>query len=140
MRDAATLAIHLKDYAPPAFLISHVALEVDIRPGAVHLRSTLKVARNALHGVADAAFVLDGENLELLSIRMDGSALAAGEFATDAAHLTIVRVPDAFTLETVVRFDPWKNTRLEGLYATRDGLVTQCEAQSVTAKRAITSG
>ena len=23
-----------------------------------------------------------------------------------------------FTLETVVRFDPWQNTKLEGLYAT----------------------
>jgi aminopeptidase N len=129
MRDAATPAINLKDYAPPAFLISHVAIEVDIRPGAVHLRSTLKIARNAEHGAADAPLVLDGENLELLSVRMDGAALAPGRYAADAGHLTIARVPDVFTLETVVRFDPWKNTRLEGLYATRDGLVTQCEAQ-----------
>ncbi len=28
-----------------------------------------------------------------------------------------------------MRFDPWKNTKLEGLYATTNGLVTQCEAE-----------
>ncbi|HUP30332.1 MAG TPA: aminopeptidase N, partial [Usitatibacter sp.] len=44
-------------------------------------------------------------------------------------HLVIAKAPDAFSLQTVVRFDPWKNTRLEGLYATKAGLVTQCEAE-----------
>ena len=38
-------------------------------------------------------------------------------------------MPEAFTLETAVRFDPWKNTRLEGFYASKDGLFTQCEAE-----------
>ena len=38
-------------------------------------------------------------------------------------------MPDAFTLETVVRIVPRKNTKLEGLYATKNGFVTQCEAQ-----------
>ena len=28
-----------------------------------------------------------------------------------------------------MRFDPWKNTRLEGFYASKDGLFTQCEAE-----------
>ena len=43
--------------------------------------------------------------------------------------LTLPDVPDAFTLETVTRICPQKNTKLEGLYATRHGFVTQCEAQ-----------
>ena len=38
-------------------------------------------------------------------------------------------VPDAFTLETVSRIVPQQNTKLEGLYATKHGFVTQCEAQ-----------
>jgi aminopeptidase N len=38
-------------------------------------------------------------------------------------------VPDAFTLETVTRIVPQRNTKLEGLYATQNGFVTQCEAQ-----------
>jgi aminopeptidase N len=46
-----------------------------------------------------------------------------------AENLTIRNVPDAFTLETVTRIVPQKNTKLEGLYATQCGFVTQCEAQ-----------
>jgi aminopeptidase N len=38
-------------------------------------------------------------------------------------------VPDAFTLETLSRIVPQKNTKLEGLYATKTGFVTQCEAE-----------
>jgi aminopeptidase N len=38
-------------------------------------------------------------------------------------------VPDAFALETVTRIVPQKNTKLEGLYATKHGFVTQCEAE-----------
>jgi aminopeptidase N len=129
MRDAATQPIHLRDYSPPAFLISKVALDVDIRTGAVAVRSTLQVARNAASASPDAPLVLDGEGLELVSVAIDGRTLDAAEYRVDASHLVIARVPDGFTLETVVRFDPWGNTRLEGLYATASGLVTQCEAQ-----------
>jgi len=31
MRDAAPQVINLKDYTPPAFLVSTIALDVDIR-------------------------------------------------------------------------------------------------------------
>ncbi|ODU11033.1 MAG: aminopeptidase N, partial [Thiobacillus sp. SCN 64-35] len=36
---------------------------------------------------------------------------------------------DACVLETVVRIDPDHNTRLSGLYRSRDGYFTQCEAE-----------
>jgi aminopeptidase N len=129
MRDAAPQAISLEDYTPPAFLIAAVDLEVDIRPSLVTVRSTLKVARNPAHRGADSPLVLDGADLELLSVSVDARRLDSAQYQADASHLTIPAVPDAFTLETVVRFDPWKNTRLEGLYATASGLVTQCEAE-----------
>jgi len=129
MRDAAPQAINLRDYAPPPFLISHVALDVDIRPGTATVRSTLTVARNPAAPVREDALVLDGTGLELVSVSLDGHALAAGAYDLDPHQLTVRAVPDAFTLETIARFDPWKNTRLEGLYATASGLVTQCEAE-----------
>jgi aminopeptidase N len=129
MRDAAPQAINLADYTPPAFLVSSVALEVDLREGAATVRATLQLARNAAHPVASAPLVLDGENLELLALAIDGRVLSPDEYRRDEAHLTIEAPPARLTLETRVRFDPWKNTRLEGLYASRDGLVTQCEAE-----------
>ncbi len=129
MRDAAPQAINLRDYAPPPFLISNVALEVDIRPGMATVRATLSVVRNPAARTREDALVLDGTGLDLVSVALDGRALAADAYELDESHLTIRAVPDAFTLATVARFDPWKNTRLEGLYATASGLVTQCEAE-----------
>ena len=128
MRDATPQAINLKDYTPPAFLISTVALDVDIRESLATVHATLRVARNPANP-AGGPLVLDGRHLELIGVAIDGRTLAAGEYRADENHLSVNPVPDAFTLETTVRFDPWKNTRLEGLYATKAGLVTQCEAE-----------
>jgi aminopeptidase N len=128
MRDATPQAIRLQDYKPPAFLVSRVALDVDVQENLVTVRSTLKIARNPARE-AGLPLVLDGDDLELVSVAIDGRALAEGEYVAGPATLTIESVPDAFALETIVRIDPWKNTKLEGLYATKHGLVTQCEAQ-----------
>jgi aminopeptidase N len=129
MRDAAPQAIDLADYLPPAFLISRVELEVDIVPGRASVRSTLHIARNAASPAGPQPLVLDGEDLELVALSIDGRALDPASYRVDASRLTIAQVPEAFRLEAVVRFDPWKNTRLEGLYAAASGLVTQCEAE-----------
>jgi aminopeptidase N len=128
MRDANPLPIHLKEYSPPAFLVSRIALDVDIAPGCATVRGTLEVTRNPSRPGRDP-LVLQGENLELVSAAINGAAIEAGACRADERQLVIANVPDRFTLQTVVRFDPWKNTRLEGLYATQTGLVTQCEAE-----------
>jgi aminopeptidase N len=126
MREPQPKAIYLKDYTPPAFLIGKVALEVDIRADDALVRATLQVRRNPASKEVNAPLVLDGEELELQSVRLDGADTA--HLAT-AESLTIANVPDAFTLETLSRIVPQKNTKLEGLYATKCGFVTQCEAQ-----------
>ena len=128
MRDAPPQTILLKDYAPPPFLVSTVALDVDIRDALATVRATLRIARNPANPGA-GELSLDGEDLELVSVAIDGRALGPGEYRVDGSRLAITPVGDAFTLETVVRFDPWKNTKLEGLYPTAAGLVTQCEAE-----------
>jgi aminopeptidase N len=129
MRDAAPQSINLKDYTPPPFLISAVELDVDILEGQATVHATLKVARNAARSTPNEPLVLDGEGLELVSVSLDGRVLAPGEYRVDSSHLTVAQAPEAFTLETVSRFDPWKNTKLVGLYPTKAGLVTQCEAE-----------
>ena len=129
MRDATPQTIRLQDYTPPAFLISTVELDVDIRDAQATVRATLKVARNPAHPQAGAPLVLDGREIELVSVSIDGRTLAEGEYKVDETHLVIAQAPDSFSLQTIVRFDPWKNTKLEGLYATKSGLVTQCEAE-----------
>src|SRR5688572_32971751 len=119
MRDATPQTIRLQDYTPPAFLISTVELDVDIRDAQATVPSTLTVARNPAHPQAGAPLVLDGREIELVSVSIDGRTLAEGEYKVDENHLVIAQAPDSFSLQTIVRFDPWKNTKLEGLYATK---------------------
>ena len=121
-REPTPKTIHLKDYTPPAFLVPHVELDVDIRDDHALVKARLQVKRNAGSG----PLLLDGDELELVSVSLDGRT-PRHEVAPD--RLTIHDVPDAFTLETVTRIVPQKNTKLEGLYATKHGFVTQCEAE-----------
>jgi aminopeptidase N len=125
MKEAQPRAIQLKDYAPPPFRVDTVDLDVDIREDHALVRARLEIRRNAGTG----PLVLDGDELELVSVTLNGNALQANEFSVTAEKLTIAGVPDAFTLETVSRIVPQKNTKLEGLYATKHGFVTQCEAE-----------
>jgi aminopeptidase N len=121
MREPEAKAIHLKDYAPPAFQVDSIELDVDIREDHAVVRATLAIRHNSA-----GPLVLDGDELELVSMTLDGKPVRH-EVSTE--KLTIPDAPDAFTLETVSRIVPQKNTKLEGLYATRHGFVTQCEAQ-----------
>jgi aminopeptidase N len=121
MREPQPRAIHLKDYAPPAFRVETVELDVDIREDHALVRAKLEIRRNRA-----GPLVLDGDELELVSISLNGKPV---RHEVTAEKLTVPEVPDAFTLETVSRIVPQKNTKLEGLYATRHGFVTQCEAE-----------
>jgi aminopeptidase N len=129
MREPASRTIYLKDYTPPAFLIPSVDLDVDIREDHALVRASLELTRNPKSGDMRAPLVLDGEDIELLSVALDGRALSPGEYALTAESLCISTVPERFRLETVSRICPQQNTRLEGLYASSNGFFTQCEAQ-----------
>ncbi|MDP2352516.1 MAG: aminopeptidase N [Pseudomonadota bacterium] len=120
--------IHLKDYTPPAWLVDTVDLHVAIHDGYAEVRARLACRRNPLGGGGE--FVLDGEELALRSISFDGVALAPDRYALADDTLTIAApLADAFTLETVVRILPDANTQLSGLFRSRDGYFTQCEAE-----------
>src|SRR5678815_426147 len=121
MREPQPKAIQLKDYTPPAFSVDTVELDVEIRADDALVRAKLQIRRNA-----PGPLVLDGDELELQSVTVNGKPC---HHKVAAESLTIEDVPDAFELETLTRIVPQKNTKLEGLYATKNGFVTQCEAQ-----------
>ena len=121
MREPQTKAVHLKDYTPPAFRVETIDLDVDIREQDALVRAKLEIRRNS-----PGPLILDGDELELVSVTLNGQPVA---HEVTEEKLTIPDVPDAFTLETVSKIYPQKNTKLEGLYGTRHGYVTQCEAQ-----------
>jgi aminopeptidase N len=118
----------LEDYAPPAFVIDTVALDIDLQPGHTRVRATLTIARNpAVPGAGP--LVLDGDGLSLLGVRLDGEPLAADAFDVTPDSLTVHAVPARFVFETEVRIDPEKNTQLMGLYVSQGTFFTQCEAE-----------
>ncbi|WP_174300663.1 aminopeptidase N [Caulobacter sp. S45] len=120
------LPIRLEDYAPPAFRVEAVRLELDLQPSATRVRARLELRRD---GGAAAPLVLDGVRLKLLAASVDGRTLAPADYTQDAETLTIPGVPDAFVLETEVQIDPQGNTALEGLYMSGGRFCTQCEAE-----------
>jgi aminopeptidase N len=124
MKTDTPQTVYLKDYTPPAFLIDSVDLDFAIAEGATTVSATLALRRNPAR--PPQPLVLDGEELETLSVAVDGEKVA---FSVTPNSLTITDLADAFTLRTVVRIDPDANTGLSGLYRSRDGYFTQCEAQ-----------
>src|SRR5437773_7578180 len=70
--------------------------------------------------------MIDSKHLQCILLFNDGNA---ARHEVTPAQLTVYDVLDRFTLETVSRIVPQKNTKLEGLYATKHGFVTQCEAE-----------
>ena len=129
MSHATPKTIYLEDYTPFAFLISTVELDVNVLDEHTRVASRLVVQRNPAASDREAPLVLDGEELALESVKLNGRALAATEYTLTPEHLTIPEVPDEFVFETVVRLRPQDNTALSGFYASKDGFVTQCEAQ-----------
>ncbi len=122
------LPVLLKDYTPPSYLVNSIHLDVDIRPQGALVTATLDCQRNpAVSG--DLPLLLDGEDLETLSVSLDGHLLPAQAYSLGEQQLEVKALPERFVLETLVRIQPDKNTQLSGLYRSRDGYFTQCEPQ-----------
>jgi aminopeptidase N len=73
--------------------------------------------------------ILDGEQMELMSIKLEGRLLQGNEYQRTDKNLLISAVPEKFDLEIETIIQPDKNTALEGLYHSGDLLCTQCEAE-----------
>jgi aminopeptidase N len=129
MRDPTPKIICLEDYTPSAFLVDSVDLDIEIFEEHTQVTAVLSMRRNPAVASTQAPLVLDGADLALQSLSLDGRRLATGDYLLDAEHLTIGNVPNRFTLETVVRIRPQDNTTLMGCYASQSGYFTQCEAE-----------
>ena len=124
---AARSPTRLADYRPPAWRISEVELQFDLDPAATLVHTRLNLYPDPAQVVSDLR--LEGCDLQLLSIALDGEPLPNSRYQVDAEGLTVVGLTSACVLQTSVRICPQANTRLEGVYASGPMLLTQCEAQ-----------
>jgi aminopeptidase N len=121
-KPSAPLLTRLADYQPPDWLVPHIALHVDLDPERTKVRATLTVERNGQHA---RPLILDGEDLELLSLKVDGEE----QPLPNRGPLELGLAGDRATIETEVAIAPAANTRLMGLYASGGNLCTQCEPE-----------
>ena len=120
--------IHRQDYAPPPFLVEHVELELHFNAGEVLVNCQLQLRRNPV-AQPGSPLQLDGQGLETISVAIDGSPLGKDAYSCTDSALSIASPPDELTLSTQVRIDADNNSSLSGLYRSKDGYFTQCEAQ-----------
>jgi aminopeptidase N len=128
MRTEEPRPVRLKDYRPPDWLIETVDLDVSLDPTATTVRAKLRLKPNGAG--PPAPLLLDGEELKLRSLAIDGQPLPEGNFLVTPERLTIVQPPNRpfeLTIETIV--DPTNNTQLMGLYRAGATYCTQCEAE-----------
>ncbi|HET9355750.1 MAG TPA: aminopeptidase N, partial [Sphingomicrobium sp.] len=117
------VTIRREDYRPPDWLVSEVALDLDLDPQRTRVSSVLKAARNGAH---DRPLRLAGEGLRPILVTVDGEA---AQWAMDGGDLVIEVTGDSAEVGTELVIAPAANTQLMGLYESGGILCTQCEAE-----------
>ena len=114
---------HLKNYAKPAFTITHVDLNVILDGKNTKVTATSKVIRNGDH---QHELVLEGEQISLSSVKLNG---VSANYRQHDNQLFINTDLAEFELEVITLLDPEANSSLEGLYMSDGAYCTQCEAE-----------
>ena len=119
--------IYLADYRAPGFFIDSVALDVDLGEADTQVSSVMQLRRN--DPGSDETLLLNGRDLELISVSVNDHVLDTGDYELDTEVLRISALPDVFTLKIVTCIHPQDNTSLGGLYTSGGNFCTQCEAE-----------
>jgi aminopeptidase N len=129
MRTEQALPVRLENYRAPDWLVDTVELDFSLDATRTKVRSRLTLRPNP-HAAAAAPLVLDGDALELVSVKLDGKALPADAFTATPDNLTIPQPPQgSFMLELETVTDPTNNTQLMGLFRSSGTYCTQCEPE-----------
>jgi aminopeptidase N len=125
-REGLPATIRRADYQTPDFTVTAVSLSVQIFSGRTEVTATLSFVRR---GAAAAPLQLNGEQLTLQWVELDGERLSEDRYQVTDDQLLIPLVPDQFELKTCVRICPEENTSLEGFYRSQSAYCTHCEAE-----------
>ena len=129
MRTEQARPIRLENYRPPDWLVETVALDIALHPTRSRVRSKLKLKPNP-QAASAAPLMLDGDELSLVSIKLDGKELNSDTFTATPDSLTIPQPPQReFVLEVETVVDPTNNTQLMGFYRSSGTYCTQCEPE-----------
>jgi len=130
MRTNTGQAILLKNYKEPEYLIETVDLDINLDPEKTRVKSSVKFVRNK-NTKSDAPLKLDGDELTLISVSINGKPLEKRDYKATPLELVIRKLPKAkkFNVEIETEINPTANTKLMGLYRSSGNYSTQCEAE-----------
>jgi aminopeptidase N len=117
-----------KDYKPSDYLIDSIHLHIELDEEVTSVKATSKVKRNSNVANPSKDLCLDGREQELKSVCLNGVELSVEKYQLTKETLTILDVPENFTLEIISHIKPQENTSLMGLYKSRGIFCTQCES------------
>lgn len=120
---------YLKDYQTPAFVINQVNLTFELSANATRVTNHMQIHR--VDGCLDTVLKLNGEQLTLVELWLDGNLLTPSDYDVDDLWLTVHSASNLvdFDLIVVTELNPQDNTTLEGLYRSGGNYCTQCEAE-----------
>ena len=123
MNTTKNLTTHLRqEYRPPLFAFDSVELDFALNPTKTIVSSKIQLKR-----LLEGSLKLKGEDLELISIKVDGVPFR--EFELSSSELILHHLPECCLLEIVNTMCPEQNTSLMGLYVSEGNFFTQCEAE-----------
>ncbi|MBE0692012.1 MAG: aminopeptidase N, partial [Aquamicrobium sp.] len=130
MRKDTGQVFRIEDYRPCDYTIPRTRLTFVLDARETLVTAEFEVERR--QGVPPGTpLVLDGDELELVSLSIDGRLADAAAFTAGPQGLTISRPPRAgtFRLTVVTRLEPARNGTLMGLYRSNGVWCTQCEPE-----------
>lgn len=133
MTETAHRTVYRKEYSAPDYSVDSIELRFELSED-----STIVTSRLALRSMYDVSqgippLVLNGKNITLRGLKLDGASLDTSRYSFTSELLTIHDVPPFFTLEIMTELRPQENTSLEGLYRSSGMFCTQCEAEGFRA-------
>jgi len=128
MRTDTPQTVRLEEYRPSDHLIDRVELDVRLDDRETRVSAVLALRPNPA-GEAGAALRLDGDEIDLVALELDGAVLAPDDVTASPSGLVLHAPPSRpFVLRIETRLDPSANTKLMGLYRSGGVYCTQCEA------------
>ena len=109
-----------KSYSETNYKVEAVDIVVQIFTEYTHVKSKVEYSIN--RNINIPTLTLNGNNLKLIDIKLDGVSLPRNSYFIDLKHLTITDLPNQFTLEITTEINPAKNT-------SKNKYCTQCEAE-----------
>ena len=127
MKTDAPKVIKLSEYEKPWYLVETIDLVVHLDDTKTLVQSKMKIKKNTED--TKSPLILNGEELKLLSVKLNGEPVTKYVHNTETHTLTLVDLPESFTLEIENEINPEANKTLDGLYKSGTIFCTQNEPE-----------